>query len=478
MTAYRLAQGISIKSTPQGSFLVSLRPLRTVKLNDPLLKLLQPMTTETVMPQSDAEKAILQKLHSGGFIECVQDDLGVLPGLPTVSIIIPVKDRAEDLSQCLVSLHKLNYPADKLQIIVVDDGSTDETPEVARKLGALVLASGTTGGGPALARNRGAAAATGDILAFIDSDCTAAPDWLNDLLPVFIDERLAAVGGWVDGMHHESALDRYEAVMSSLNLGRREMVGDSGADTFYLPSCNLLIRQSAFAAVGGFRTELHVGEDVDLTWRLRDKGWKIRYLPRGVVFHAHRSRLWPFMRRRFDYGTSEGLLQQLHPRRGKKMPIPWTLVFVLLFPISAIISLNILFLVPAALLLLADGFILRRRLAGQGLSLDLGALIAARVRACGSLAYYLGYHLLRYYLVVLLVISILYPPISIVLLLMLLGVSMVDHQVRRAQLSLPQFCLYYFLEQLSYGSGVFWGCWKIKSFTSYRLDFSKAKLSA
>lgn len=476
--AYRLAQGISIKSTPQGAFLVSLRPLRTVKLNDSLLKLIQPMTTETVMPQSDAEKAILQKLHRGGFIECVQDDLGVLPGLPSVSIIIPVKDRAEDLSQCLLSLHKLNYPDDRLQIIVVDDGSTDETPEVARQLGALVLSSGTTGGGPALARNRGAAAASGDILAFIDSDCTAAPDWLNDLLPAFADERLAAVGGWVDGMHHESALDRYEAVMSSLNLGRRDMVGDSGADTFYLPSCNLLVRQSAFAAAGGFRTELHVGEDVDLTWRLRDKGWKIRYLPRGVVFHAHRSRLWPFMRRRFDYGTSEGLLQQLHPRRGKKMPLPWALAVILFFAASAIVSLSVLFLIPAILLLLADGLVLRRKLASQGLSLGLGTLIAARVRACGSLAYYLGYHLLRYYLALFLTLSILYPPLSVVLLLVLLGVGMVDHQVRRAQLSLPQFYFYYFLEQLAYGCGVFRGCWKIKSFTSYRLDFGKVKLSA
>ncbi len=478
MMAYRLAQGISIKSTSQGAFLVSLRPLRTVTLNGPLLKLMQSMTAEAVMPRSDAEKAILEKLHTGGFVERVQADLEMLPGLPTVSIIIPVKDRAEDLSQCLLSLHRLNYPDDKLQIIVVDDGSTDETPEVARTLGALVFSSGKTGGGPALARNRGAAEATGDILAFIDSDCTAASDWLNDLLPAFSDERMAAVGGWVDGMHHESALDRYEAVMSSLNLGRRDMVAGSGADTFYLPSCNLLIRQSAFAAAGGFRTELHVGEDVDLTWRLRDKGWKISYLPRGVVFHAHRSRLWPFMKRRFDYGTSEGLLQQLHPQRGKKMPIPWLLASVLFAAVSAIISMNFLFLVLATVLLLADGLILRQKLARQGLSLGLGTLIAARVRACGSLAYYLGYHLLRYYLVVLLVISILYPPISIVLLLMLLGVSMVDHQVRRAQLSLPQFCLYYFLEQLSYGSGVFWGCWKIKSFTSYRLDFSKAKLSA
>ena len=84
----------------------------------------------------------------------------------------------------------------------------------------------------------------------------------------------------------------------------------------------------AFAAAGGFRAELQVGEDVDLTWRLRDAGRRIAYLPRGAVCHAHRSRLWPFMKRRFDYGTSEGLLQQLHPVRGKKMLIPPSYNFV------------------------------------------------------------------------------------------------------------------------------------------------------
>ncbi len=70
----------------------------------------------------------------------------------------------------------------------------------------------------------------------------------------------------------ESAVDRYEAVMSSLSIGNRERVGNSGNDTFYLPSCNLLVRRSAFKSAGGFKDSMHVGEDVDLTWRLRDRG--------------------------------------------------------------------------------------------------------------------------------------------------------------------------------------------------------------
>jgi len=107
-----------------------------------------------------------------------------------------------------------------------------------------------------------------------------------ELLPVFAEANVAAVGGLVDGMYDESALDRYEAVMSSLNLGGREMSGSAGDDTFYLPSCNLLVRKQAFMAANGFRTALQVGEDVDLTWRLRDAGWQIVYLPEGTVCHA------------------------------------------------------------------------------------------------------------------------------------------------------------------------------------------------
>jgi mycofactocin system glycosyltransferase len=467
---YRLAEGISIEESSDAGFLVATRPLRMVRLNDALLGLVRRMSGGCVTPASEAERNVLETLVKRGFVERQWPKLSALEALPSVSIVIPVKDRAEDLRTCLASIQALDYPQDRLEVVVVDDGSSDPTPEVAREFGATLIASGAVGGGPALARNRGAAIAGGEILAFIDSDCAAAADWLSDLLPAFCDEKLAAVGGWVDGMHQGSALDRYEAVMSSLNLGRRELSGGAGGDTFYLPSCNLLVRKAAFAAAGGFRTELQVGEDVDLTWRLRDAGWKIRYQPSGTVYHAHRSRPWPFMKRRFDYGTSEGLLQQLHPVRGKKMLLPPMLTAILLLPVAALLGLSLLPLPFALLLLLIDTALVRRRMAGQGLPLSAARILPARIRAVGSLGYYLGYHLLRYYLLPLLLGAILYPPFMPVVLGLLLGVGLVDYRVRKPGLSLPGFYCYYFLEQLSYGSGVFWGCFRMKSFASYRLD--------
>jgi mycofactocin system glycosyltransferase len=465
---YRLAPGIDIAEQGDGGLLVATRPLRLVQLNKPLLRLVRRLQHESVTPASAAEETALERLAKRGFVSSEYAPLAESE-LPQVSIIIPVKDRPVDLRLCLESLAALDYPQERLEIIVVDDGSSDNTPQVACELGARLVHSGAIGGGPAAARNRGAQAAQGEILAFIDSDCTASAAWLRELLPAFSAPQVAAVGGWVDGMHHAAPLDRYEAVMSSLNLGRRAMSGGAGGDTFYLPSCNLLLRRIAFAAAGGFRAELHVGEDVDLTWRLRDAGHSIVYLPQGSVCHAHRSRLWPFMQRRFDYGTSEGMLQQLHPVRGKKMLLPPLLTAVLGLLAAALVGRSFWPLLPALLLLLVDGVCTDRRIRAQGLILARGKILLARVRTLASLAYYLGYHLLRYYLVLLLV-SCLYPPFGLLLLLALFGVATVDHQVRQARLDLPLFWFYYFLEQLAYGSGAFIGCLRLKNFSSYRLN--------
>ncbi|MCD6527860.1 MAG: mycofactocin biosynthesis glycosyltransferase MftF [Desulfuromonas sp.] len=468
---YQLADGVEIENAVHGGVLVSSRPLRMVRLNRSLLDLVQRLPNVDLRQLAAAEVKALEKLVKGGFVDRRWHGLEDMAELPTVSIIIPVKDRAEDLRHCLNSLEQLDYPQDKLQVVVVDDGSSDETPDVAENWGAILLRSGKIGGGPAFARNKGASVAEGEILAFIDSDCSAEKNWLSDLLPVFYDEELAAVGGLVDGMHHGSALDRYEAVMSSLNLGRREMSGGPGADTFYLPSCNLLIRKKAFSEAGGFRSELHVGEDVDLTWRLRDLGWKIKYMPCGTVYHAHRSFLWPFMKRRFDYGTSEGILHQLHPVRGKKMILPPMLTFILVLLMASVLLKTPWPLPIAASLLLIDVFLTRRRLDKIGLDFSLGKIFAARLRAVGSLGYYIGYHLLRYYLLPLILSAVFLPKLAILMLLIVLGVGLVDYRVRKPKISLLGFYMYYTLEQLSYGTGVLRGCLKVKSIASYALDF-------
>src|SRR6266545_2666630 len=222
---YRLAQNVELMEQDGGSFLVAKAPLCFLRLNRSLVELLSGGVDGAIEPATPAESAVLEQLATKGFVKRLRRPPVTTTVLPSVSVVIPVKDRAEELARCLVSIRSIEYPSELLQVIVVDDGSSDKSAEVARELGALVMPSGGTGRGPAAARNVGARAASGEILAFIDSDCTASAGWLAELLPSFTDKKTAAVGGLVDGMCTASAVDRYEAVMSSLFLGNRERSG-------------------------------------------------------------------------------------------------------------------------------------------------------------------------------------------------------------------------------------------------------------
>ncbi len=467
---YRLAQNLELVERDGGSFLMSKAPLRVLRLNRSLADLVGRGVDGSLITASAAERAVMEQLAEKGFAERVRSAPEQLATLPEVSIIIPVMNRADELRRCLTSLTQLNYPQEKLQIIVVDDGSSDDSPDVAREFGSLLVPSGGTGRGPAAARNVGASMATGEILAFIDSDCSASGNWLCELIAAFNDSAMAAVGGQVDGMCAESAVDRYEAVMSSLSLGSRERSGNLGTDTFYLPSCNLLVRSSAFRQASGFDDSMHVGEDVDLTWRLRDQGWTICYLPTGNVLHEHRSSVRSFMSRRFDYGTSEGMLQRLHPLRRKQMVIPPLLATVLALCIIAPL-ISWWSLVLAAGVLVTDAAVVRISFMRRNIPIGLPALISGRLRALGSLTYYLSFHLVRYYTLPLCAAALIIPGFRAWFLpsLAFICAAGVDYAIRKPRLSFTIFCGIYLLEQLAYSAGVFRGCLDKKCFSSYRV---------
>ncbi len=465
---YRLRHNVELVERDGECFLMSKTPLCVLRLNRSLADLVGRGVDGSPITASESESPVMEQLAAKGFAERMHSTWEQPAILPEVSIVIPVMNRADELRRCLASLSRLTYPQEKLQVIVVDDGSSDDSPAVAREFGALLVPSGGVGRGPAAARNVGAANATGEILAFIDSDCTASAGWLNELIPAFCNPKMAAVGGQVDGMCTESAVDRYEAVMSSLSVSSRERTGSGGTDTFYLPSCNLLVRRSAFRSAGGFEDSMHVGEDVDLTWRLRDGGWTISYLPAGNILHEHRSSIRSFMSRRFDYGTSEGILQVLHPTRRKRMVIPPMLAAILAFCLMAPF-MGWWPLLPAAGLLLTDAVAVRVRTGRQGLPIGIAAILAGRLRALGSLVYYLCYHLVRYYSAALMAISLFVPLLWVPYGMALACAAGVDYAVKRPELSFPVFTAIYFLEQIAYGAGVFWGCLSRRCFASYRV---------
>lgn len=467
---YRLAPSVRRVQVRAGPALLSSSPLRLVRLNAALASVLD--GGGDLIPRSAAEARALEALHQKGLLS--REDGPELPAerLPTVSVVVPVMDRADELRRCIESLKRVRYPPEKLEIVVVDDGSRDESAGVARSLGACVVSSGGRGRGPAAARNRGAAVAEGELLAFLDSDCTASEGWLAELAPAFEDRDVVAVGGRVDGMNGTSSLDRYEAEMSSLCLGKRDRSGQAGNDTFYLPSCNLLVRRRDFALARGFREELQVGEDVDLTWRLRDRGGRILYTPRGRVHHEHRNRLGAFLRRRFEYGTSEGLLHVLHPERRKRIVLPWALAVTTLLAAAAFLGRQWWPAAAGAVVLLLDAgrswLVLRR----QQVPVGPGSVLLARLRGSVSLVYYVAFHLIRYYGAPLLVVGALWPRFGALAAALALFAAAVDHHVRRPALRFPAFFGLYVAEHLAYGAGVLRGCLRQGTFGSYRPLFS------
>jgi len=237
---------------------------------------------------------------------------------PAVTVVIPVRDRHAELARCLAGLR-----ADGSVVIVVDDASADPgaIAAIAAARGARVIRR-PVNGGPGAARNTGLAAATTELVAFLDSDCVPEPGWLDRLLPHFADPAVGAVAPRI--VPHEAGvswLARYEGASSTLDMGARPSIVRPGARVSYVPGAALVVRRSAAGA--GFADGMFVGEDVDFIWRLAAAGWRVRYEPSATMGHDHRVTFRAWFSRRADYGTSAAALERLHPGAVRPLYASW-----------------------------------------------------------------------------------------------------------------------------------------------------------
>ena len=193
--------------------------------------------------------------------------------------------------------------------IVVDDAS----PVALTAPAGVVVLRRHTNGGPAAARNDGLAEVATAVVAFVDSDVTLPEGWLEPLLAHFADERVALVAPRVASAPGAGALAAYEKRHSPLDLGLDPARIAAGTRVSYVPAAVLVCRTSALRALGGFDTEMRLGEDVDLVWRLADAGHRCRYEPAVVVHHAPRHAVGGLLRQRFGYGRSAATLAARHP---------------------------------------------------------------------------------------------------------------------------------------------------------------------
>ena len=231
-----------------------------------------------------------------------------LPRTSRVSVIVASYNGARTLQACLESLERLHYP--DYEVILVDDGSTDTTPQIAAQFAKVQFFRHPQNLGLSVARNTGIAAATGEIIAFTDSDCRADEDWLYHLVGNLLQHGWASIGGPNFLPPEDSPVAA--AVMASPGGPAHVMLTDRQAE--HIPGCNMAFHQWALAALGGFDPIFtKAGDDVDICWRLQQAGWQIGFSPAAFVWHYRRSTVPDYLKQQRGYGEAEALLVHKHP---------------------------------------------------------------------------------------------------------------------------------------------------------------------
>ena len=238
------------------------------------------------------------------------DDLPpALPRYPKVSVIVCAYNGERTVDSCLASLETLNYP--NYEVIVVNDGSNDRTKEISERYKYVRLINQANQGLSA-ARNVGLRASTGDIIAYTDCDCMVDPDWLMHLVARFLTSDFGAVGGPNLPPPDNSMVANCVAV--SPGAPAHVLLDDEIAE--HIPGCNMAFRREALEAIDGFDPLFRAaGDDVDVCWRLQNKGYKIGFSAAAVVWHFRRNTVRDYVKQQEGYGKAEALLYFKHPTR-------------------------------------------------------------------------------------------------------------------------------------------------------------------
>jgi len=230
---------------------------------------------------------------------------------PRISVVVCTHNGAPTLPECLSRLTGLDYP--DFEVIVVNDGSTDGSGEIARAYETKVVE--TEHRGLSYARNAGIAEATGEIVAFLDDDAYPDHDWLHYVAAAFENSPHGGIGGPNLPPPEDGRVAECVAVAPGAPI--HVLISDREAE--HVPGCNMAFRKSALEAVGGFDERFHAaGDDVDLCWRLQDAGETLGFSAGAVVTHRRRDTVRRYLRQQFGYGKAEALLEQKWPSRHNR----------------------------------------------------------------------------------------------------------------------------------------------------------------
>lgn len=268
----------------------------------------------------------------------------------SVSIVVPTFNGALRIGACLDSLLE-QCSGRNAEILVIDDGSTDNTAEVVRAYcgpqlvdhgrrddfqpasapGALsaselrvpeqrvngwpvkVRLIGQKNAGPAAARNRGVREARNKIIVFIDDDCVPARGWLDAMIAPFDDPEVVGAKG-----SYRTLQTKLAARFVQLEYEERYRRMARFADIDFIDTYSAAFRRNRLLEVGGFDTSFPVAcaEDVDLSYRMAARGWKMKFARGGIVYHTHPDSIWAYLKKKYKFAFWRMLAVWKNPRRG------------------------------------------------------------------------------------------------------------------------------------------------------------------
>lgn len=220
---------------------------------------------------------------------------------PSVSVIVPVFNAERSLPRLMRSLRNQDYPRDRVEIILVDNNSTDRSAEVIGRDAGATAISQTEWQTPGATRNAGIRHASGEVSAFIDADCRADSHWLTAGVRALVEGNLDRVAGRV-AFVLSAHPNVYEVYDSAVNFGQPDFVSRGWCGTG-----NLFVRRELFDEVGLFDPALISAEDCEFGIRATRAGKTLGYAPDAVVYHRARTSLRALVRKwiRTEYGAAQ-----------------------------------------------------------------------------------------------------------------------------------------------------------------------------
>ena len=227
---------------------------------------------------------------------------------PKVSIIVAAYNSEQTIEECLKSILALEYPADFIEVIVMDGGSKDATVKIAEKYPVKVVSIRLNA--PA-AYNYAMKIAAHQVLGFIDADAKVEPQWLSKLVPHLEEPKVAGASGSIETWNAQNPWAK------SIGFELKNRYRRIGKYTSRIATMNLLLKKAVIEEAGGWDENLPSQYDTDLGFRISAKGYKIAYEPNAICYHYNRPTVRAYYKQQLQYGKNTLKLYFKHGRLAK-----------------------------------------------------------------------------------------------------------------------------------------------------------------